>query len=156
MKRHFLWIVLLLIGFTANAQKIKVKKNNLTVDGTAIAQIEKIGCGTFNYNCTYYVYDLEGELMMNVKVMIPAIPIESVRNFYMRFAFVGIEGFAEIPTNSTKPKRIAETIVKSRLIKDNALNEAAVEQFIIMNGTPISDIQNKVNAQYIYIENLNE
>ena len=75
---------------------------------------------------------------------------------FLRFSFTGFDGVAEVRNPAmlnTKPKDVAQSIVKARLIKDGKLDETAVNNFIKANGDRYSQRQREINPQVIIIDN---
>src|SRR5690554_758223 len=161
MKKLTILITALVFSAVAFAQKAEVKKDKILSDGKSIAKIEKDGCGALSPSCNFYVSSLGGEPLITVVALDMIDPMQSnagnpegkVR--FLRFSFTGINGVAEIRNPAmlnTKPKDIAQSIVKARLIKDGKLDENAVLNFIQANGTYYTDRQREINPQIIIID----
>ena len=162
MQRLTLLLAALSFSAATFAQKADVKKDEILSDGQSIAKIEKDGCGALSPTCNYYVNSLHGEPLITVVALgmiDPTLrtsgnPDGAVR--FLRFSFTGFDGVAEIPNPAmltTRPKDVAQTIVKARLIKDNKLDETAVNNFIKANGERFTQRQKEINSQVIIIDN---
>lgn len=132
------------------AQKADVSKDGKRIlsDNTPIALVDKEGCGMLSLECVYYVNSLDSELLITIaeqEFLDPtqatsANPDGKVR--FLRFAFMGYNETAEIRNPSmmkAKPKDVAKSIVKARLIVNGKLDEKAVRQFINLNGNRFTD-----------------
>src|SRR5690554_4934817 len=161
IKKTTTLITAVLLTAVTFAQKAEVKKDEILSDGKAIAKIEKDGCGALSPTCNFYVSSLGGEQFITVVALDMIDPIQSNagnpegRVRFLRFSFTGINGVAEIRNPAmlaTKPKDVAQSIVKARLIKDDKLDETAVINFIQANGTRYTDRQREINPQIILID----
>lgn len=161
MKKLTILIAAVLLSAAVFAQKAEVKKDEILSDGKSIAKIEKDGCGALSPTCNFYVSSLDGDPLITVVALDMIDPMQSnagnpegkVR--FLRFSFTGINGVAEIRNPAmlaTKPKDVAQSIVKARLIKDGKLDESAVINFIQVNGTRYTDRQREINPQIIIID----
>jgi len=161
MKKLTTLITAVFFSAVTFAQKADVKKDEILSDGKSIAKIEKDGCGALSPTCNFYVSSLNGDPLITVVALDMIDPMQSnagnpegkVR--FLRFSFTGINGVAEIRNPAmlnTKPKDVAQSIVKARLIKDGKLDESAVINFIQANGTRYTDRQREINPQIIIID----
>lgn len=161
MKKLTILIAAISFSIATFAQKVEIKKNNILSDGRAIAQIEKDGCGALSPTCNFYINSLEGEPLITVVALDMIDPMQrsagnpegKVR--FLRFSFTGFNGVAEIRNPAmlaTKPKHIAQSIVKGRLIKDGKLDEVAVNNLIKANGDRYTQRQKEINPQVIIID----
>ncbi len=138
------------------AQKAGVNrcKKQILSDREPIALFQKEGCGVFSPTCVYYIHNLDNELLITISMQcftdrsrITLDNPDGKRVCYLRFAFMGFDETAEIayPAILTlKPKHIAKSIVKARLIVDGRLDEKAVRQFINLNGNRFTDMQQEL------------
>src|SRR5690606_35837679 len=123
-------ITAVLLSAVTFAQKAEVKKDEILSDGKVIAKIEKDGCGALSPTCNFYISSLNGDPLITVVAldMIDTMqsnagnPVGRVR--FLRVTFPGINDVAEIRNPAmitTKPKDVAQSIIKARLIKDGKL-----------------------------------
>lgn len=149
-----------LFATIAFAQKADVKKDEILSDGKPIAKIEKDGCGALSPTCSFYIRNLDGEPLITIVALDIADPGQrnqgnpdgKVR--FLRFSFTGFDDAAEVRNPAmlnTRPKDVAQSIVKARLIKDGSLDETAVANFIKVNGARYTDRQKDLNPQVIII-----
>jgi len=156
MKKSAVIIALLLFTIAVQAQKVEVKGNKIVVEGKEIAVMEKQGCGAFKPACTYYIRNFTGKTLITIVAMAMNDPAARTNEnqggwiSYLRISFADGKGFAETSFN-TKPKNIAQIIVKAQLIKDNELDENEVQNFIQAYGTRYSDRQKELNTNVIII-----
>lgn len=141
------------------AQKVDISKDNkIMVDKTPIANIEKDGCGAFSIDCIYYISNLNDEPLITATAH--SIILKSEISQYnpkgevvfFRISFNGIDDVAEIPY-TLKAKSLAQTLVKAKLIKDNKLDENAVNNFVKSRGTTFSDKAERENTKKVIILN---
>lgn len=161
MKKVTIIIAALLLSAATFAQKAEVKKDEILSDGKVIAKIEKDGCGALSPTCNFYISSLDGEPLITVVALDMIDPMKSdVGNpegkiRYLRYSFTGFNGSAEVRNPAmlaTKPKDVATSIVKARLIKDGKLDETAVTNFIKANGDRYTQRQKEINPQVIIID----
>lgn len=163
MKKLTLLITTIIISTTAFAQKAEVKKDEILLEGKAIAKIEKDGCAAISPTCMFYVNSIEGEPLITIVALDMIDPMQAnagnpegkVR--FLRFSFIGIDGVAEIRNPAllnTRPKDVAQSIVKAKLIKDGKLDERTVANFINANGDRYTQRQREINPQVIIIDNV--
>jgi len=161
-KQIILSLLFLAFGSFLYAQDVDVKKNEIQVDGAAIARIEKDGCGALSPGCTFYISNTDDEQLITVVAMEmidPEVagagnPEGKVR--YLRFSFEGTNQVAEIKNPAmlnTRPKDIAKVLVRAKLIKDGKLNDTVVQNFINANGTHFSDRQKQLHPDKVIIIN---
>lgn len=161
MKKLTILIAAVLLSAAVFAQKVEVKKDEILSDGKSIAKIEKDGCGALSSTCNFYVNSLEGEPLITIVALDMIDPMQfnagnpegKIR--YLRFSFTGLNEVAEIRNPAmlaTKPKDIAQSIVKARLIKDGKLDETTVHNFIKANGDRYTQRQREINPQVIIID----
>lgn len=160
MKKLKIVIAALTFSTLSFAQKADVKGEDLLSDGKLIAKIEKDGCGALSPTCNFYVSSIDGEPLITVVALDMIDPMQSTagnpegRVRFLRFSFTGMNGVAEVRNPAmlaTKPKDIAQSIVKGRLIKDGKLDETAVINFINANGDRYTQRQKELNPQLIII-----
>lgn len=159
MKKLTLFTAALLFTLSTFAQKAEVKGDKILSGGKAIATIEKDGCGALSPTCSFYINDLDGNSLITVTALDMIDPTQSnagnaegkVR--FLRYSFTGFDGVAEIRNPAmmaTKPKDVAQSIVKGGLIKDGKLDDVAVRNFIKVNGTRYTDRQKELTPPNDY------
>ena len=156
MFKKLCFLLLLLPGLRAVAQKIEVKNNIVLLDGQPYAGIEGDGCGFVDPQCQYYLTPVGSERrLFVVKQQIFEDPMErkesnpTGRTLYLQFVFTAAGTTAEIPFPATLHLRaldVARKVVKARLLKDGTLDEQAAADFVTNNGTPFSDRRRALNA----------
>ncbi|WP_312788876.1 hypothetical protein [Sphingobacterium sp.] len=160
MKRLIIVIATLTFATVSFAQKAEVKGDDLLSDGKLIAKIEKDGCGALSPTCNFYVSSIGGEPLVTVVALDMIDPMQSTAGNpegkvrFLRFSFTGIDGVAEIRNPAmlaTKPKDVAQSIIKARLIKDGKLDESAVINFIQANSDRYTQRQKELTPQLIII-----
>lgn len=160
MKNAILFAATLLCTFSLFAQKAEVKQGKILSDGKAIAKIEKDGCGALSPTCNFYISDLNNNPLITVTALEITDPTQSNEGNpkgkirFLRFAFTGYDSVAEIQNPAllaTKPKDVARSIVKGKLIKDGKLDDPAVSNFIKVNGTRYTDRQKELSPKVIIV-----
>lgn len=150
MKKLVLFLVLSSLFLPSFAQKVEVKNGKIIQKGEEIALIEREGCKAFSPTCEFYIYNLDGEILITIIGETLETPQgrgkEDIIERFLRFSFSGFEEVCETRNPSllaTKERDIARIV--ARLIKDGELDKAAVENFIKANGTPFTDRINSLN-----------
>lgn len=145
MKTIFLLLFCILLNHTLTAQKVEVDKaHRLTVDGQLYAFIEKDGCGFGSPTCGFTVQDSSGKKVLVIRLeefndLAERKPSNTQgRVTYLSFVFLESKQKAEIGLFSLKTEKVAKMIVKNELFKDGKLNQEAVDNFVLINGTPFS------------------
>jgi hypothetical protein len=162
MKKLMIWMAAATFSTAVFAQKVEVKNDQITADGTNIALIKRDGCGAMSPNCSFYINSEAGAPLITVVALDMKDPERSnagnpsgtVR--FLRFSFSGMNGVAEVPNPAllaTKSKDVAQMIVRAKLIQDGRLDETAVTNFIQAYGTRFSDRQKELNPQQVIIIN---
>ena len=143
------------------AQKADVRKGEISSDGKPVAKIEKDGCGALSPSCSFYISSLEGLPLMTVVALDIVDPTQSTAGNpegklrFLRFSFTDIDAVAEVVNPAllnTRPKDVAQSIIKARLIRDGKLDETAVQNFIKANGVRFSERQKELNPQVIIVK----
>jgi hypothetical protein len=149
MKRILL-AVFLLINAGAFSQKIESTDEKIMVDGKEYASYTKDGCKTFSQTCKVELSDLFGskELIVMYRNFNDYSKVEAANpkgnvNYY-EFIFLKSKKKAEIPFPGVKLSKLFKEIVKAGLFKDGKIDQNAIEEFILVNGTAFSDRQNKI------------
>lgn len=132
------------IPFFALSQDVDVEDNKILVDKKEYAGIEKDGCKSPAF-CQFNVTSLSGKKVLvvvfreykDIKEIKPSNP--NGRVIYYEFIFLESKKKAEIAWVGGKTEKVAKAIVKEKLFKDGELDEAAVEEFVTVNGTNFSD-----------------
>lgn len=155
MKKLVTLIAVLLLSVVTFAQKASVKKGEIHSDGNTIAKIEKDGCGLFSGTCTYYIRSLNDETLITVIAIKMKDPLEPGIISYLHFSFSGFDKAAEISNPAifnTRPKDVAKSIVKARLILNGKLDKEAVNNFIKAHGTRFSEMQHAFQPKVIILQ----
>lgn len=155
MKKQATLIIALLLSIATFAQKATVKKGEIRSDGKTLAKIEKDGCGLFSETCTYYIRTLNDEPLITIVAIKINDPLGPGNISYLRFSFSGFEKAAEISNPAifnTRPKDVAKSIVKARLINNGQLDKEAVHNFIKAHGTRFTEMQNAFQPKVIILQ----
>jgi hypothetical protein len=144
MKNLFFSLLLTLCATGAFAQKVAVKKNLMTVDGRPYARIEGDG-GALGSN-QYYVNSPQNERLFVVKLLSfndpssasPTNPTGSTA--YLQFVFTASRTIVETPLPGLfRSLSVARQIYSAQLLKNGALDQQAVADFAVNNGTVYSE-----------------
>ncbi len=138
--------ILMSLPFFVNAQKIKVdsKTHQVTIDGVNSFKIDRTGCG-WGVDCYFEVYDIDSNKIMRINLKSFKSPMEkSSYNTdgsitYFEFIFLATKTKAEVDLFALKEEKVAKYILKNNLIVNGKLNDKAVEEFILVNGTEFSE-----------------
>ncbi|RZK22713.1 MAG: hypothetical protein EOO63_18165 [Hymenobacter sp.] len=142
------FVLLLLTGGAANAQRIAAKKGLITVDGQPYARFESDGASTL------YISSLQNERLFVVKEMVlPNLVVAGVGHSsgnvrYLQYVFTASHTVVETPFPSTevyfRSITPARQIYAARLFQNGTLDPKAVADFVTNNGTPFSDRQRQL------------
>lgn len=144
--RYGLTLFILLTSITsllAQKPKYDKKTNEVSVEGEHVFNI--IRTCDFGQNCRFDVYDLAGERVMRINFLSFKSPVEVSSSNptgnvdYLEFIFLESGKKAEYSIAPIHPKRVAAIIVSNNLIEEGKLNEEAVDEFILTNGTRFSE-----------------
>lgn len=143
MKNLFCTLLLALLALGATAQKIKVKKNLMTVDGQPYARLETDGSALNSTQC--YVNSVQGERLFVVKLLYFNDPANAnPQNItgsttYLQFVFPATGQVAETNQHGLfRALNVALQLYPARLLKNGVLDPKAVTEFVYINGTPFS------------------
>jgi hypothetical protein len=137
-----IFIALATFSLAAQAQKIKVKKADVFVDGQLFLQMP-FRSGTYRVclpgeNGPLFVAQFESYSHPGKRDR--ANPQGTVH--YVSIRFGGIDQFAEI--GSASRKRLTQLILDFELIRDGELDNEKVRAFIAMTGTAFSNEKNRI------------
>lgn len=144
--RYGLTLFILLTSITsllAQKPKYDKKTNEVSVEGEHVFNI--IRTCDFGQNCRFDVYDLAEERVMRINFLSFKSPVEVSSSNptgnvdYLEFIFLESGKKAEYSIAPIHPKRVAAIIVSNNLIEEGKLNEEAVDEFILTNGTRFSE-----------------
>ena len=147
MNKLILTTVLATAALFAVAQKIEVKKNQVLADKKPYLLFEKDGCKALDVeNCTYYISDTSGNREIAVNYRTYEDPLKrselnksGIVNYY-EVIFLKSKQMAEIPSEGFRSEKALMTkLVKGRLFANGTLNNAAVDEFVLVNGTTFSN-----------------
>jgi len=146
MKRVVLFLSLLLplFGFSQDVDFDK-KTNEITIDGKPTFKIDRQGCGFGDIECYYKVLDLNGKFLFRANMREFNSPVEvsqanpKGRVIYLEFVFPETKQKAEIVFPGIKSEKVGKVIVKNGLIKEGALDQKAIDDFVFNAGTPFSE-----------------
>ncbi len=150
MKNSLLLLVLFGSLFSsAQKTKLDVKYDRdssmVSIDGVRSFKMEKIDCGFGMVDCHFDVFDLEGNKLIRINFRSFKSPVEVSKYnkdgtvSYYEFIFLESKQKAEIAFMSINSEKLARSILSNKLMVDGKLNHSAVEEFILVNGTPFSD-----------------
>lgn len=134
------------IPFLLNSQKIEhdKKTNQVTIDGKDDFLLIRKGC-VFDEECYFEAYDRDSIKVMRINYrdfnstseISKSNPDGTVR--YFEYIFLESKQKTEIDFYAMSPKSIAKTIVTNKLIVNGKLDQKAVDEFVLVNGTPFKD-----------------
>lgn len=136
MKKPFVLTILLALTLSAVGQKIKLKNGTLFADNQAIAKIEGAKNPDLVLVKDFTVSNLKGETLFtaNWSDAIPEDPNDNVA-YYYEFNFAASKVIAYLPIAKLGPdKNLGKLIVKNKLIKGEAIDEAALKVLIKKKG----------------------
>lgn len=145
---RFLFVITLaILPVLAFAQKPKYdeKTKMVSLDGKDLFKLDRIGCGFGMVDCHYDIYDLQDNKIFRINFREFNSPVEVSSNnpkgrvTYFEFIFLASRQKAEVEELGIKQEKVAKMIIANNLIKDGKLDEKAVDEFILVNGTPFSE-----------------
>lgn len=119
------------------------KTNEVTSEGEHVFNI--IRTCEYGQNCRFEVFDLSGKKVMRINYLSFNSPVEVTKNNpkgtvnYLEFIFIESEKKAEYSFAPIHPKRVAAIILSNKLIQNGELNQEAMDEFILVNGTRFSE-----------------
>lgn len=146
MKTKQLLTALLFISSVAAAQDVDVKDNAVLADGITFLRYEKEGCKMFSSTCVYNISDTAGkkEIVIQGKwyndwaERKQSNPEGKVA--YYEVVFLASGKKAELKHMGIgSEKKLMKTLVKAKLFENGQLNQKAVDEFVLVNGTPFSE-----------------
>jgi hypothetical protein len=145
--KNLLLLSLILIPSFLSAQKPKYdeKTRIVSLDGKDQFKLDRTGCGFGMVDCHYDVYDLEDKKLFRINFREFNSPVEvsssnpKGRVTYFEFVFLASRQKAEVEEAGLKQERVAKLILANNLVRDGKLNELAVDEFILVNGTRFSE-----------------
>jgi hypothetical protein len=147
MNKLILTTVFVTAALFAVAQKIEVKKNRVLADKKPYLLFEKDGCKALGgVNCTYYISDTSGsrEIAVNYRTYEDPLKRTTANKSgtvdYYEVIFLKSKQMAEIGAEIFgSEKALMTKLVKGRLFANGTLNNAAVDEFVLVNGTTFSN-----------------
>jgi hypothetical protein len=145
MKYTLILIIILTSTSVLFAQKPKYDKktNEVSVAGEHVFNIIRT---CYNgQDCYFDVFDLSGKKVIRINFLSFRSPVEVTNNNptgnvdYLEFIFLDSGKKAESSIAPFHPKRVAAIIVNNNLIINGELNEEAMDEFILTNGTRFSE-----------------
>jgi hypothetical protein len=143
MKHLFCTLLISLLSLGANAQKIAVRQNLMTVDGQPYARLQANG-GALTSD-QFYVNSLQGDRLFVVKLLTFNDPANASGSnptgstSYLQYVFPATGQIAETALPSLfRALSLARQLYPARLLKNGALDPQAVTEFVFVNGTPFS------------------
>lgn len=146
MKKLFLICLMALpvITFSQDVDFDK-KTNEILVDGKPAFKIDRQGCGFGDIDCYYKILDLQGKMLFRANMREFNSPVEvskanpKGRVIYLEFVFPESRQKAEIDFPGIRSEKVGKVIVKNGLIKDGAMDQKAIDDFVFNAGTPYSE-----------------
>ncbi len=143
MKTFFATLLLAALALSANAQKIAVKNDLITVDGQPYARLER------GETEEYYVSSPQNERLFIVRPLMLQDPSSGWEG-YLQFVFTESRKLVETPKpienfRILSPTKLARIIYSARLLKDGALDPKAVADFEVNYGAPYSERRQALN-----------
>jgi len=151
--KTLLFIGILLLTFTANAQKVKLKKGSVLID--KVEWLTYTDCGSFDPVCS--LYNADGDEIIFLKwISVPGEePVTSSNTDgsldYVEVVFLGKDKKYEV---QKRQKNIILDLYKGKVInEDGTINETKVDRLIEKYGTEFSDRLNGTKNTIIIQEN---
>jgi len=145
---------ILFFSFSSLSQKVKVKNDLVTLDGTAMFKMI-----SSNYPDAFTFFNLEDEKLAIFNANYYRDPQQiTAGNPEGRVAYYDITFFnedldkCEIQIVGFK-KHLAERIINEKLFEDGKLNETAIKQFCAINGSKFSKQRENSSGTTIIINN---
>jgi hypothetical protein len=145
MKYRILFLLLVLTSSIARAQKptYDKKTNEVSLEGEHVFNI--IRTCEYGQNCRFEVFDLSGKKVMRINYLSFNSLVEVTKNNpkgtvnYLEFIFLESGKKAEYSFAPIHQKRVAAIILSNKLIQNGELNQEAMDEFILVNGTRFSE-----------------
>jgi hypothetical protein len=131
----------------AHAQKVDLEDNTVLVDGKPLLRYEKKGCTLFSAICIYNISDIAGKkeiIIQSGSYQVGGITSAKGRVQFYQIVFLDSEKKAEIKF-SFGTKYLMKILVKAKLFENGVLNQKAVNEFVLLHGTPFSDYRSKMH-----------
>ncbi len=146
MKKTFLTFGLFIACLCLQAQKIEhdKKSNQVTIDGQAVFRLTRENCG-FEVDCHFEAFDADNNKVIRVNYKDFTSPSEISRSNpngtvrYYEYLFLETKQRAEMDFFAISPKSIAKVIIANNLILNGKLNQKAVDEFVLVHGTPFAE-----------------
>lgn len=145
--------LLLVFGMTmpTMAQKYEQKKGSdmVTKNGVDYLRIETKGCG-FGQPCTFHVFDATGQKVIIITMESFKDPAEVGPNdrdgqvYFSTYHFPTLDKKAEYASVRSKAEKLAKDIDSNGLFNDGILNEEAVNEFVLVNGSKFSQRRDNI------------
>lgn len=144
-----IFFIALLIIFPAIAytQKVEIEKNKILVDNKEWAGFAKEGgCDLLANICNIELSSLSGKKEIVVR-MLSFKDWKEVSRYnkegtvwYWEFTFLSSRQKADmlVRYNSKKDEKLAKDLVKAGFFKDGEIDPTAVDNFVLINGTKLS------------------
>jgi hypothetical protein len=150
MKLLLFSLLLLLSAPASFAQKFAVKGDLVTVDGQPYFRFESDGSSLLYINSLQHAHlFVVKELRLNDPVLhTPTNP--DGEQWYLQYVFLQPHTVVELPyhtglTSLPLPVQIARTLYVARLLQAGSVNQAALAEFALVNGTLYSDRRQALN-----------
>lgn len=151
MKKVILATILLIVCTQFNfAQKIKFDGDTVLVDGNKAFILDMVSASSFNFK----LKTLDGKqvafLQFNDFYDTQEISSSNPKGrvTYFEVTFLESELKCEMPNVGLK-KQIAKYINESEIIRDNVVNEKAIQDFVLIHGMKFTERKNKSTTIYI-------
>jgi len=138
--KTILFLSCIFMGFSANAQKVKLKKGEVLID--KVAWLTYVDCGTFDAVCSLYNKNEEEIIFLKTIYINGAEPVTASnpngKLVYVEVIFLGEDKKYEIGKRTQK--NIISDIYKGNVVnEDGSLNSERVKRLVEKYGTPYSD-----------------
>ncbi len=121
MKKYFLLLVMLLVGYSTQAQDIKIKKKTIYVDGQECLKIEKTTPTSFALNTT------DGQEVCHVNHIHQSPYVSSM---YQKITFPSTDKTLTTDSYIFTNKALVKKLIQSGVLDDCAVVEDKIEGFI--------------------------
>lgn len=146
MQKKIFTIVLTLVTFSTQSQKIKIKKGDILVDKIKIGHVEKIKIKNDSLKETYHkITDKDGNHVLNFRreYIESFLFLSDKKYFFHTIESVKEQKRAAIQNSKyySSEKQMAKYLVENNLLNNNGLNENVVSELILNNDLLPKDIQ---------------
>jgi hypothetical protein len=153
--KYTLTLILLISSYAlagqGNKAKVEVDKDSgyVSINAVKSFRLLKFGCGIYNPDCHWDVYDLSGNKVLIITRGFYTDPYEITKAnpqgtvWYARLSFLDSSWNGEFKGGWLKTEKWAKYIEQQALFKDGMLDGKTAKQYVLVHGTPITDRNRK-------------